>query len=470
MAELITEPPGTPRASPLPRSTAVPRPASSALFSMPELGVRFKKAEQDNTDAMEQVKKATTAREEALAPREERITAALKDQPAGPKLQALPENFQHQGLSKEQMTETMSTMFAFAAIGGAMTRQPMTAAMNSFAKGLQGLAQGDEMLFRREAQEFDRNLKVAIAKNNQAVTEYQAAMEKHKGNLSAMMTEWRLIAAKHNDTVGAAQVQAQNAQGMMKHVESLARMEQNAVKEQQRHEEMMKRMDVQAGQHAATLEETRRFHDAQIANWGNKDVIARERNNLKAKAAEQGGKPTATERQHYMDSNRLVKDVERVEGMLKDPALKAAVDAQQLGGILSDTVESKLIQQYLVRPNLDPKVKDYLTAVNLLRNQYYLDQSGKAVTGGEALRNYGAVVQPGDTSDDTLRKMEIMRTRAGERMKDYETYFPTLAAVRGGGRREGDTPRSFGSEAEAAAAGLAPGTPIIINGVRGKWQ
>jgi hypothetical protein len=31
-------------------------------------------------------------------------------------------------------------------------------------------------------------------------------------------------------------------------------------------------------------------------------------------------------------------------------------------------------------------------------------------------------------------------------------------------------PRTFNTEAEAAAAGLAPGTPVIINGVKGSWQ
>ncbi len=159
--------------------------------------------------------------------------------------------------------------------------------------------------------------------------------------------------------------------------------------------------------------------------------LRQESNDLKARAAENGGKPSTTERQHYIDSNQLLKSVDRVEQMLADPKIRAKIDDARVSNFMSDAVESKTIQQFLVRPNLDPQVKAYLTEVANLRNQYYLDMSGKAVTGGEALRNYGAVVQPGDTADDVLNKMQIAKTRTQEKMKDMETYFPSLGKIRG---------------------------------------
>jgi hypothetical protein len=64
-----------------------------------------------------------------------------------------------------------------------------------------------------------------------------------------------------------------------------------------------------------------------------------------------------------------------------------------------------------------------------MRNKYYLDQSGKAVTGAEALRNYGAVPQPGDTPEVIDEKMKIMSKGVQDTINVYRQMFTGLPAI-----------------------------------------
>lgn len=205
--------------------------ASPALQSLgiESLGPRYQAAVDASAAADKKVEQSLADKNAALAPVEEKIQATNAAVPPAPKLDNIGAmNFQHHGLDPKAMNESIQTMLAFAAIGGAMTRTPMTAALNAFSKGIEGLVKGDQELFKRETQEFDRHLKAAIAKNTQAIEEYKMAQDKHKGDLNGLMTEWRLIAAKHQDTVALAQFESQNAKGAMQHIENLVKMDQAA--------------------------------------------------------------------------------------------------------------------------------------------------------------------------------------------------------------------------------------------------
>jgi hypothetical protein len=58
-----------------------------------------------------------------------------------------------------------------------------------------------------------------------------------------------------------------------------------------------------------------------------------------------------------------------------------------------------------------------------MRNNYYLTISGKAVTGGEALRNYGVVPQPGDTQEMMLDKIGGMERRVDQKIGAYQGLY-----------------------------------------------
>lgn len=63
---------------------------------------------------------------------------------------------------------------------------------------------------------------------------------------------------------------------------------------------------------------------------------------------------------------------------------------------------------------------------NALRNAYYLDISGKVVTGGEAMRNYQVVPQPGDSAQELLRKLAVLKTKFQGDLEDYKEMYPIL--------------------------------------------
>lgn len=414
-------------------AAALPDKVLGGMPPMPALTQMYGDAKKENADAMTELTGAEEASSQARLQGKEKIAGIQAEAPKPPELEKLPAEFQHKGMDDKQMTDALQTMFVFAALGGAMTRTPMTTAIKAFGGAMEGLVKGDQISFQREAATFDKNLKLAMTKNSEAMSKYKLAFEKHKGDLGAAMQEIQLEAAAHNDTVTGALARANNAKAIMSQIQAMQRTEGQMQQTQQRFEQMVRHQDQQHRERMAQMTMQEKRMQMQQDQFAAKQSLEREKAQMKNSAAANMGKPSATERQHFIDSNSLLKSVDRVEQMLADPDTRAKIDDSRVANYLSDSVESKTLQQFLVRPNLDPKVKAYLTEVANLRNQYYLDMSGKAVTGGEALRNYGAVVQPGDTADDVLNKMSIAKTRTQEKMRDMETYFPSLSAIRGGG-------------------------------------
>lgn len=432
---------------------------------------------------------ARQAQGAALGPKRAELKSKLAETPKAPEFAAQPEAPHDFGIDPKEMNETLSLVTALAAVGGLLTRQPLTAALNNFAQGIHGFVQGKQEVFKNELKSFEANLKKSNAENETIWRKYKAAQDKYGTDIQALQNEISVIAAetqnpidmelaKRGDIVSLMKLHEQTNNNYNKVLETTARfMQQAEDKRLQREQQAATAAQASAdrraamqiahedrvaaeagrGQRAAADRESREDIAAMLeaGREGRAvDRIALERERMKERAAASGGKPSPTERQHYVDSNQLLKSVDRVESMLHDPALRQKIDDAKLGGILSDTVESKLIQQYLVRPNIDPDVKKYLQEISVLRNQYYLDQSGKAVTGGEALRNYGAIMQPGDSTEDVVNKLAIVKNRASEKMKDYETYFPSLKAIRPG----------------AGGGAPAVGEKRTINGVPAHWD
>ena len=90
--------------------------------------------------------------------------------------------------------------------------------------------------------------------------------------------------------------------------------------------------------------------------------------------------------------------------------------------------EGKVINQ-LLSSDIPPELSKFLNKVSQLRNNYYLNISGKAVTGGEALRNYGVVSQPGDTPEKMAIKMESMLENVEQNIDTKRQLF-TLPEIK----------------------------------------
>jgi hypothetical protein len=77
----------------------------------------------------------------------------------------------------------------------------------------------------------------------------------------------------------------------------------------------------------------------------------------------------------------------------------------------------------LLAQDIPADLQKFLTKVRDMRNNYYLNISGKAVTGGEALRNYGVVPQPGDTADRMINKLDGMSSRINQNIMLKQQLF-----------------------------------------------
>jgi hypothetical protein len=202
-----------------------------------------------------------------------------------------------------------------------------------------------------------------------------------------------------------------------------------------------------------------------------------------------GLKMPAKLQEAYIADNQLRVDIGSLKNQLQDPQLVQQIKQYGVESFLSEE-GGKAISQVMQRQMPD-KLAKFLTEVRDMRNNYYLTISGKAVTGGEALRNYGVVPQPGDSQQQMLNKLDGMERRVGQKINAIRGLYnapdisgsltpgtPTMVnpnenySVRtseqpaaGGGATQRP---SFASEAEANAAFQAgtiqDGTPINVGG------
>ena len=132
------------------------------------------------------------------------------------------------------------------------------------------------------------------------------------------------------------------------------------------------------------------------------------------KAAPGGLKMSAKTQEAYMADNQLRSDISSLKTQLRDPELVQQIKQYGVESFLSEE-GGKAISQVMQR-QMPEKLAKFLTEVRDMRNNYYLTISGKAVTGGEALRNYGVVPQPGDSQQQMLNKLDGMERRVAQKV------------------------------------------------------
>jgi len=144
-----------------------------------------------------------------------------------PELGALPE-YKPTKIDPEQAKEAFQTMMAFSMIGGALTKQPMLAAMNNMTAALKGNMEGDKQRVDKEIKDFERNYKLAEGKRKTQLEDYNLAFSKNKNDLQAQMSEIELVAKKYGDEIATQLAKKGDAKGLMTHFDTLARSGQQA--------------------------------------------------------------------------------------------------------------------------------------------------------------------------------------------------------------------------------------------------
>jgi hypothetical protein len=107
-----------------------------------------------------------------------------------------------------------------------------------------------------------------------------------------------------------------------------------------------------------------------------------------------------------------------IESKLSNPEIaKSLNNTKLLRSLLETPKEMGSIDKYARTSVFEKLPKDAQTLVielSNLRNAYYKQQSGLAVTGGEAARNFFAVVQPTDNVDTIITKLKVMKQKSAD--------------------------------------------------------
>jgi hypothetical protein len=133
-------------------------------------------------------------------------------------------------------------------------------------------------------------------------------------------------------------------------------------------------------------------------------------------------KITADIEKRLHQSEDGLRAVNKIEKILSNSKAATALDNSQfLRSLLETPKELGSMEKYAkskVYQNLPQESQDLITYIVKIRNDYYKQNSGQAVTGGEAARNFFAVVQPSDNTNTLLNKI---RNQKGQ-------YTETLSA------------------------------------------
>jgi hypothetical protein len=300
--------------------------------------------------------------------------------------------------------------FAIGA-GGKGNAMAAMSAMNGMAEGHRA---GRMDLYAKEKDQFDTNMKQlktradTLGRELERITKL-AAYDRQKAELEADA----LFAEQ-----GANFMKEYTAKyGLPK---SLELAKQNVQAAQKMFELQMKQEET-----ARNKAEEREFRLRLAAMEANvRRDIAAMRNDGKV-----GLKPGDKKTEGYVADNQLLADVGFMKQQLQDPELQQLVKQYRVEGFLSEE-GGKAVSQ-LLQTEMPPKLRKFLTSVRDVRNNYYLAISGKAVTGGEALRNYGTVPQPGDSPEVMVDKMDALERRVAEKIKLTRTLYPSLPPLIG---------------------------------------
>jgi hypothetical protein len=424
----------------------------------------------------------------------------------------------------------------FATIGatgmllGGLSKNNAKAALSAMNGMAEGFGKGKEDLYKQERQTFDTNVKAMTQRMSILKSKLDVAREKMKYDADAADLEANAAFAeagadflktnkdkfglqnsitkletqiKQNDTW--ARLMATKKESAIKQLESERFKAQESKLNRDQQLTIQQILEAGRAQRAAESIESRerqaasdRQTRALIAQLGQQGVqpigmadgklmVMDKAGNISSrplpegfkgagKLAEKGGtslKPGAKLQEGYVAQNIFASDITEMKNQLQDPDLQKLIKNYRPEAFFSE--KSDYLDQ-LLSTNLPPKLNKFLTTIKDFRNNYYLDKSGKAVTGGEALRNYGVVPQPGDTAERMSQKFDGLEKRVKNQIAiNQQLYgFPELKIP--SGTSTGLVPnQSYGISAQESSgpkegdeAPSKSGKPMVFK--NGSWE
>jgi len=303
--------------------------------------------------------------------------------------------------------------------GGKLNSMQALNAMNGMLEGHQ---KGRSDLYKKQATEFDKNFKAMIRKHEEFRKKMEDAVKLAAVDKEAGLADAKMAAVE----AGSPIIKAMVERGEI--VRALQTLNDTVQGRQAAFNLVLKEQD-KAAVRKATADRDAAAERRYLAQMAQARALAQIREN-----SPKGNflKPGAKVSEAYVADNQLKTDIEDILKDLKtNPSLVNDLKKYRVEAFLTE--EGKVLNQ-LVSEDIPPNLRQFLTKVRDVRNNYYLNISGKAVTGGEALRSYGTVPQPGDDAGQMIDKLSGMSTRVSKAISIKQQLYglPSLNLNAGG--------------------------------------
>jgi len=384
--------------------------------AIPELGEMESQATEQKIRAQQAVRTGVAAeqlkQEQAFGGREK---SALETRQAG--VMAEPE-FKPDKMELDDYRNLAGMLIGIGTLVGGKGKMGAMYSLQALNGMMKGYAEGRKDLFKTQQIEFEKALKSVDAHNKRIDREFNDAMSLINTDRRTALAKLKQLEAELGDGVMAADLRLNDLGKLRKDIDSAVKSSDNALKIIETNRQ--KELDREArAEQAREMRELRR----DLANQT--DATRRELALLKQ---QQGSlKPGADVNKKYVADNVLLADINDLRRDLEKPGLPEKIGAERLYSFLS---ENGPISNQLLQTERDPDVRQFMMKVSRMRNKYYASTSGLSVTQSEAMRNYGAVVQPGDTPQVTKEKLEIMSKGVQDTINVYRQMFTGLPEIK----------------------------------------
>jgi hypothetical protein len=309
--------------------------------------------------------------------------------------------------SARDMAGLFSLINVMGVLMGGGGKQASIGALGAMNGMLEGYQKGRADLYKKERDLFDKNFKVMQQKHAELRREMEDAIKLAATDRQAGMAAAQLAAAKSGSSMLQAQLRRGELLGAYKLIEESQTGANKAL------DFVVKQKEAEARE-AAANERARLQREQQAKLAADQNDLRERLAKIAAEAKGKGGalKPPAKVTEAYIADNQLKADIKDITNDLKNnPELVKKLEKYRVEAFLTE--EGKVLNQ-LVSGEIPSDLRQFLTKVSDLRNNYYLNISGKAVTGGEALRSYGTVPQRGDDAQGMIDKLTGMSNRVNQ--------------------------------------------------------
>lgn len=342
---------------------------------------------------------------------------------------------QEDAISYSQLGSLVGTLGMMLGGGAKGSAKVAIGAMTGMMKGWQS---GRKDLWEREVKTFDKEVQRIKSVHDSIYKDLdmglkQLATDREAARAKLMAAAWKA----GTGSVIATMIQNGRAQDALKIVREgykltsdIDKRVQDLAIAQRRHEQQQA---AQAAQRAATIEAA------------------------KIRAAARGvgderQKPTADITNKFDTTRDGLNSMTSVLEKLDDPIIqknwgKGSVElrrflAERPSGGREDTMLNQFIKQRAIQ-SLPAEVRDLVITIAAARNEYYKSISGTAVSGNEATRNFGAIIQPSDSLDQLRGKASQVAKKQVERLNEYVDSYSFAPGLIRNAKKEVDRARKY---------------------------